>query len=76
MYRVLMAKLVEFDLSFSDLSEAIGMSVKVLKQCINGEREFRLTECVKIRNFINSKLPEDARMTLDDLFKPKTDGKL
>lgn len=75
MYRVLMAKLVELDLELDDLSEAIGMSVKVLRKCINGEREFRLTECVKIRNFINSKLPEDAQMTLDNLFRPKTDAK-
>lgn len=73
MYRVLMGKLIELEISLEDLSKEVGMSVKVLKQCINGEREFRLTECVKIRNFINSKMPADSKMTLDDLFRPKTD---
>lgn len=67
MFRVLMAKMVEREISYEALSEAVGMSVKVLKQCINGERELRLSECVKIRAFV---APD---MTIDELFKPKTE---
>lgn len=67
MFRVLLGKMTELDISFEELSENTGMSVKVLKQCINtGERRIRLDEAVKIRDYV---APE---MSIDDLFKPVT----
>ena len=57
-------------ISFEELSEKVGMSVKVLKQCIKtGEREIRLSEAVRIRDYV---APD---MTIDELFKPVTSRK-
>ena len=70
MFRVLLGKMMEFDISFEELSKKTGMSVKVLKQCIKtGERNIRLFEAVRIRDYV---APE---MSIDDLFKPVTSRK-
>lgn len=67
MFRVLLGKMTEFDISFKMLSENVDMSEKVLKQCIKtGEREIRLSEAVRIRDYV---APD---MTIDELFKPVT----
>lgn len=67
MFRVLLGKMTEYDISFEELSKNVSMSVKVLKQCIKtGEREIRLSEAVKIRDYV---APD---MTIDELFKPVT----
>ncbi len=70
MFRVLLGKMTELDISFEELSKHTGMSVKVLKQCIKtGERNIRLFEAVRIRDYV---APE---MTIDELFKPVTSKK-
>lgn len=67
MFRVLLGKMTELDISFEELSKHTGMSVKVLKQCIKtGERNIRLFEAVLIRDYV---APD---MTIDELFKPVT----
>lgn len=68
MFRVLMGKMVEKDLSYEQVAAAAGISERVLRQCVNGEREFRLSEVVKIKRYV---APE---MTIDELFRPKTDA--
>lgn len=70
MFRVLLGKMTELDISFEELSKNVDMSVKVLKQCIKtGERPIRLSEAVMIRNYV---APD---MTIDELFKPVTNRK-
>lgn len=70
MFRVVLGKMTEYNISWEELSKYTGMSVKVLKQCIKtGERKIRLFEAVLVRDYV---APD---MGIDELFKPVTSRK-
>lgn len=53
----------------SDMAAYIGIGRETYKKKERGEFDFRLTEMLAIKKFINNEL--QTNLTLDDLFTPK-----
>lgn len=57
MRRVLKLEMIRAGISRHELAKLLGISYLSLCQKINGERDFKLNECLAIKLILNSELP-------------------